>query len=164
VSHQIDLRGDGILGRDFFEAMQAHICYKERLLTFKYGGTTVRKKLGHPPWSNREDFPDMSLDRLILPPRAEVIVKLPVTEESPTKEGLVERTELLEGVYLAESLVRVDHGYVITSVLNTREQEVEIPTREVQVMVLEGDDREEIAEAGFTESCENGSRAERVIG
>jgi len=34
VSHQIDLRGDGILGRDFLEAMQAHICYKERLLTF----------------------------------------------------------------------------------------------------------------------------------
>jgi hypothetical protein len=25
VSHQIDLRGDEILGRDFFEAMQAHI-------------------------------------------------------------------------------------------------------------------------------------------
>ena len=99
------------------------------------------KELGHPPWSNRKDFPDRSLDRLTLPPRPEVIVKLPVTEESLTKEGLVERTELLE----AESLVRVDHGYVITSVLDTREQKVEIPTREVQVIELEGDDREEIA-------------------
>jgi len=27
VSHQIYLRGDGILGRDFLKAMQAHICY-----------------------------------------------------------------------------------------------------------------------------------------
>jgi hypothetical protein len=79
-------------------------------------------------------------------------VKLLVTEESPTKKGLVERTELLEGVYLAESLVRVDHGYIVTSVLKTREQEIEIPTREVQVIELERDNREEIAEAGFTES------------
>ena len=27
VSHQIYLRGDRILGRDFLKAMQAHICY-----------------------------------------------------------------------------------------------------------------------------------------
>ena len=42
---------------------------------------------------------------------------------------------------MAESLVRVDHGYVITSVRNTREQKVQIPTREVQVIELEWDDR-----------------------
>jgi hypothetical protein len=72
-------------------------------------------------------------------------MQLLVTEESPAKEGLVERTELLEGVYLAESLVSVDKGYVITSVLNTREQGVEIPSREVQVIELEGNDKEEIA-------------------
>jgi hypothetical protein len=55
-----------------------------------------------------------------------MIVQLPVAGESPVKEGLVEKRELLAGVYLAESLVRVDNGYVITSVLNTREQEVDI--------------------------------------
>jgi hypothetical protein len=30
VSRQVDLRGDGILDRDFFKAMQARICYTEK--------------------------------------------------------------------------------------------------------------------------------------
>ena len=46
VSQQVDLKGDGILGHYFLKVMQAHICYKERLLTFQYKGSTVRKKLG----------------------------------------------------------------------------------------------------------------------
>jgi ssDNA-binding Zn-finger/Zn-ribbon topoisomerase 1 len=29
VSKQVDLRGDGILGHDFFKLMQTRICYKE---------------------------------------------------------------------------------------------------------------------------------------
>jgi len=119
VSREVHLR-DGILGRDFLKAMQAHICYKERFLTFQYKGTTVRKKLGPPPGSESEISRDRSLDKIILPARTEVIVRLPVTEDSPVNEGLVRRKELLAGVYLAESLVRVDNGYVITSVLNTR--------------------------------------------
>jgi hypothetical protein len=41
------------------------------------------------------------------------------------KKGLIERAELFAEVYLAESLVRVDKGHVITSVLNTREEKVE---------------------------------------
>jgi len=134
-----------MLGRDFFEAMQAHICYKERLLTLQYKGTTVRRELGPPLGPKSEISHDRSLNRLTCPARAELIMQLLVTEESPAKEGLVERTELLEGVYLAESLVSVDKGYVITSVLNTREQGVEIPSREVQVIELEGNDKEEIA-------------------
>jgi len=45
VSQQVDLQGDGILGHDFLKVMQAHICYKERLLTFQYEGIIVPKKL-----------------------------------------------------------------------------------------------------------------------
>jgi hypothetical protein len=140
----------------------------ERLLTFQYKCTNVCRELGPPPGPKIEISHDWSSNRLTLSARAEVIVQLPVTEESFAKEGLVERTELLEGVYLAESLVRVDKGYVITSVLNNREHEVEIPSREVQVIELEGNDKEEIARIGLTEQCEdrgnqNGSRAERVV-
>ena len=74
VSHQIDLRGDGILGRDFLKAMQAHICYKERLLTFQYKGTIVRKKLGLLPELKSKNFIDRGVNKLTLPARAEVIV------------------------------------------------------------------------------------------
>jgi len=31
VSKQVDLKGDGILGRDFLAAMRARICYRERV-------------------------------------------------------------------------------------------------------------------------------------
>ena len=168
VSRQIDLRGDGILGRDFLKVMQAHICYKERLLTFQYNGTTVHKKVGPPPGLEGKNSPDKSVNKLTLPATAEVIVKLPLTDESPVKEGLIERAELLTGVYLAESLVRVDNGHVITGVLNTREEEVEIPGREVQVIELGENDSREIARIGITDQSEDGgnhsrNRTERVI-
>jgi len=35
VSKQVDLKGDGILGRDILKSMQVRICYKERSLTFR---------------------------------------------------------------------------------------------------------------------------------
>jgi len=88
------------------------------LLTFQYNGITVHKKLGPPPGLEGKNSPDKSVNKLTLPARAEVIVRLPVIDASPVKEGLIERAELLAGIYLAESLVRVDNGHVITSVLN----------------------------------------------
>jgi hypothetical protein len=51
-------------------------------------------------------------------------VRLPAQTGSTAAEGLVERKELLPGVYLAGPLVRVVKGSVITSVLNTTEKEV----------------------------------------
>jgi len=45
VNKQVDLKGNGILGRDFFKLMQARICYKERSLTFRHAGCVMRKKL-----------------------------------------------------------------------------------------------------------------------
>jgi len=45
VSMQVDLKGDGILGREFFKSKQARICYKERSLTFRHAGCVMRKKL-----------------------------------------------------------------------------------------------------------------------
>jgi hypothetical protein len=65
-------------------------------------------------------------------------VSLPTeTGSSTTAEGLVERKELLPGVYLAGSLVKVVNGCVITSVMNTTEKEVKMP--EPVVMVTEVD-------------------------
>jgi hypothetical protein len=45
VSKQVDLKGDGILGRDFLKAMQARICYIEQIFVFQYEEIFVRKKL-----------------------------------------------------------------------------------------------------------------------
>jgi len=62
----------------------------------------VHRKLGPPPESKSETSECRRLTKLTLPARTEVIVQLPVTDESPVK-GLVQRTELLAGVYLAKS-------------------------------------------------------------
>jgi len=84
------------------------------------------------------------------------------------KEGLIERAELLMGLYLAESLVRVDSGHIITSVLNTRDADVEMPRCEVQVIEVEQVERREVAGMGLTDQREDGgnqsrSRTEKVV-
>jgi len=56
----------------------------------------------HRGWK-AENSPGKSVNKLTLPARTKVIVKLPVTEGSPVKEGLIERAEVLAEVYLAES-------------------------------------------------------------
>jgi hypothetical protein len=68
------------------------------------------------------------------------------------------------GVYFAE--LRVDNGYVITSVLNTR-QDVEIPSLEVQPIELEDNGRE-VDVIGLTKQYKDSgdqsySRGERVV-
>jgi hypothetical protein len=51
-------------------------------------------------------------------------VRLPAETGFTIAGGLVERKELLPGVYLAGSLVKVVNGCVTTSVLNATEKEV----------------------------------------
>jgi hypothetical protein len=66
--------------------------------------------------------------------RSEVIVKLPVAAGTSITEGLLVREEILEGVYMAGSLTKVVDGHVLTSMLNTRDEEIEV---EKQVAELE---------------------------
>ena len=65
-------------------------------------------------------------------------MRVPENSGSGFTEGLIERKELIPGVYLAESLVTVRDGYALTGVLNTREEEVSIPISAVKVTRLEG--------------------------
>jgi hypothetical protein len=36
VNKQVDIEGDGILGKDFLQKMKAQICYKDRSLSFEW--------------------------------------------------------------------------------------------------------------------------------
>jgi hypothetical protein len=103
VSKQVDVRCDGILGRDFLQAMSASICYKERALVFWYQGICVRKKLMFLPEIERETLRDGRL-KLNLPAKTEMVVQVPVEVGPRTQEGVVEKAELAPGVYIAESL------------------------------------------------------------
>jgi hypothetical protein len=132
----VDLKCDGILGRDFFKLTQARICYRDRSLTFQHEGFVIHKELRSLQESEIRDFQEAPGGKLTFPARTELIVKLPVSAGSRIEEGLVEKSEITSGVYLAESLVKVISGHIITSILNTREQAVELPKPVVKLVEL----------------------------
>jgi len=71
-------------------------------------------------------------------------------------------------VYLAESVVKVNNGHIITSILNTREQEVELPNPVVNMIELRDHDVGETVLIGVTEQEKNRDgtrqgRGERII-
>ena len=75
--------------------------------------------------------------RMKLLPRSETIVRLPVEEENNLVEGVIDRREIVPGVYLAGSIVRIVNGYALTSISNTTEEEVELGEPTVQITELE---------------------------
>jgi hypothetical protein len=74
---------------------------------------------------------------IILQGRLETIVKLPVEAEDNQGEGILEKRKLEEGIYVANSLTTVTDGYVITSILNTTEQEIKLPEPKLKLAKLE---------------------------
>jgi hypothetical protein len=95
----------------FKRLMQARICYKE--LIFRHAGFVIHKELRSLPELESVAHQGVGGDKLTLPARTELIVQLPVDAESRIGEGLVERAEIASGVYLAESLVKVNNGHII---------------------------------------------------
>jgi hypothetical protein len=168
VSKQVDLKGDGILGRDFLKAMQARICYREQVWIFQYEGIFVRKKLTSLLRVELGTLGDERLNKLTLPARNEVIVQVPVDAGPRVQEGVVGRAELLPGVYMAKNLVKVENGCIITSIMNPTAEEVELPE---QVVKLEETDDRNTSEAVFLgvmdrkekRGDQSVSRGERVI-
>ena len=106
--------------------MQARISYLTKTLIFTYEGATVIKSLSNQSPRSEVVNPKINEGRVRLLPRSETIVRLPVEEEFTSTEGLIDNRELLPGVYLARSLVRVVNGCALTSVLSTTEEEVNL--------------------------------------
>jgi hypothetical protein len=63
--------------------------------------------------------------KLQVPPRAESIVRVPVTPGSPLV-GVTNNCKIQKGVILAASLTKVVDGYVMTNILNTNDTEVDM--------------------------------------
>jgi len=129
----------------------------------------VRKKLTFLPGAEPGAPRDERVNKLTLPARTEVIVQVQVDAGPRVQEGVVGRAELLPGVYMAESQVKVENVCIITSIINTTAEEVELPD---QVVKLEEIDDRNTSEAVFLgvmgqgkeRGDQNLSRGERVIG
>jgi hypothetical protein len=118
----VDLVYDGILGRDFLRYTNAMICYEEGLVIFKQGDKKWNKHLFCNSLASEEgeEIKDrlvrvtnqtvqgtVRYRKLILPKRSQVIVKLPVKNGIDGQEGLVEKSMLSEGIYLANSVSKL---------------------------------------------------------
>ena len=122
VNKQVDIPGDGILGCDFLQRVKAKICYETR--TVKLNGE-VYKMVDKTKHLEERETKVKKLELIKLPPRTESIVRLPVTPGSPLV-GVINKCEIQEGVIVAASLTKVTDGYVMTSILNTNDKEVEM--------------------------------------
>ena len=122
VNNQVDIPCDGILGRDFLQRVKAKICYETR--TVELNGE-VCKMRGKTEQLEERETRVKKIELIKLPPRTESIVRLPVTPGSPLV-GVINKWEIQEGVIVAASLTKVNEGYVMTSILNTNDKEVEM--------------------------------------
>ena len=126
------------------------------------------KKLISLPELEHEAHQGVGVGKLTLPARTQLTVRLPVSVGSRIAEGLVEKEEIASGAYLADSLVKVHKGHIITSILTTKEQDVELPNPVVNVTELRYHDVGETVLIGVTEQEKSRdgprqSRGERVI-
>jgi hypothetical protein len=155
VNKQVDLVYDGILGSDFLRHTQATICYEEGVVTFKQGNKKWNKRLSRNNLASEEgeEFKDRLIRgvnqtvqgtvrcrKLILPKRSEVIVRLPVQNGRDGQEGLIEKSMLSEGIYLANSVSKVTGDQVITSILNIKDEDVTIDRPTIELKELDGEE------------------------
>jgi hypothetical protein len=126
VNKQVDLIYDGIIGRDLLQKTRAKICYKSKTVTLIAKSQELTKKMLYVDRERKIE----NAKSLRLPKRSEVIVKVVVEDGEEGAEGVIDKLEIAEGIYLASSLTKIKGKEVVTSILNTRETEavVEVPT------------------------------------
>ena len=130
VGDYFDFRYDGILGQDFWKCKRATIDYCNRVITM---GEVVL---------NFDDKPDETTDInhvLTLKSRTESIVRLPTKSKGL---GVISKSELVQGVYLAEALTEGVNGYCVASIVNTSEEDVTVEISPVDLEEIENDDSE----------------------
>ena len=65
------------------------------------------------------------------------MVRLPVEGTTRIDEGITEKQEIREGVYLMRAMTKVQAGYTITSIVNTANDMVEIDESMLRVTEVE---------------------------
>jgi hypothetical protein len=103
------------------------------------------------------------VNKLTLPARTELIVQVLVDAEPRVQEGLVEKAELVPGVYMAESLVKVNNG----SIINTTAEEIELLDHVAKLEEIDDRNTSEATFMGMMRQEKDGvdqnlSRGERV--
>lgn len=131
VGKQLDFPCDGIIGRDFWEKTGAQICYNDKVIRLL--GEIIELKSSE----SRKEVNKHSNEKLKVPKRCEIVAKIPVECKPGITEGIMEKQEIYDGVYVASAIVKINEGKVLTSVLNVNEKEIEIICPIIKVKEIE---------------------------
>ena len=112
----LNIRYDGIIGTNFFDAFNITICYRTKTLKYKNKTIPFESYEGKGNGINKTEKLEIAI-----PARSTKIIRLPVSENSP-QEGILGKCELRPGVYLEESLTTANDKTCISSVINTNER------------------------------------------
>jgi len=112
LSEPSALQCDGILGRDFLEGRVSVINYYSRQIIMNNEVIIT--------FDEKSCVDKPTPCKLTLKARSECIVYIPTHSHGL---GLLDRAELLPGVFLAASLTRGENGVCMTSIANTNEQD-----------------------------------------
>jgi hypothetical protein len=165
VSKQVELVYDGILGRNFLQHTHARECYDTNTGTFRKDSKEWTESILCSMLVQGID----NKGKLTLPSRAEIIERLPVDKGTEGQEGLINKSEITNGVYLTSSLTKVRNNQVITSVLNTNDTEV--VTEKPIVNLEEYEEKPEVrnpeghlGSAAAIQKINTGDRMKEVLG
>jgi hypothetical protein len=127
TADSLNFHYDGILGQDFWKDKKATINYCDRTITM--GEIVVN-------FDNETNSVIGGNYKITLKGRTENIVQLPTTSKG---HGIIPKSEVAQGVFLAESLTNGVNGYCITSIVNTMEEDITIDLPQVELEEVEVD-------------------------
>lgn len=127
MGDSFDCQYDGILGRDFWKDKNATINYCDRTITM--GKVIIN-------FDDETNGARCEPRKVTLKGRTENIVQLPTTSKG---HGIIPKSEIVQGVYLAESLTNEVNGYCVTSIVNTLEEDITIDLPQVELEEVEID-------------------------
>lgn len=119
LSKDINLPSDGIIGNDLLRKYDCKINYIDNTLTIMNHSLPLQDTA-----LQNQDF---TANEISINPRTETIVKINIANPE-INEGIVSKTEIQNGVYIASSIVKVDeNSQALTTVLNTTNHIVTFP-------------------------------------
>ena len=116
---------DGILGRDFLNRFQCAIDFKKKNIS-----SYVNSKLCIWPFFYVDDS-------LTVPARAEAVHRIKVPNSRNGNLYFCENKEIMKGLYVANSILKSDNGYVYASLVNTNDNDLQIEKVNLNLEPLE---------------------------
>lgn len=126
VDEKVQIRYAGILGRDFWQTKDANIDFKNRCVHLR----NIVIPFDEMPEAENE----IKLFRITLEARSETIVNLPTKQ---THMGIIPKQCIVEGVYLAETLVMPENGQCKGCIININDKHSEIVLPMVQLQPVD---------------------------